>query len=277
MVASMTSFTVNDVFMKLISDELPLFQSLFLRGSGVAILLLIICAAKDQLSAPVSASDNRKIWIRSVAEALVTVLFLTALFNMPIANVSAILQSLPLVVTIAGALFFGEMLGWRRIIAIGVGLIGVLLIVKPGGAGFNIYSIFAIAAVLLITVRDLIARQISAQVPSTIVALRTTLIVTGIAGIASLFVTWNMPSLFAVLGTLCASIAIVGASIFSVSAMRVGEIGAIAPFRYTSLLVALILGLLVFNEWPDRLSLIGAALVVATGLFTLWREHRHTG
>ena len=105
-----------------------------------------------------------------VSEVAAAWLFLTALFNMPIANATAILQVLPLTVTLAGALFLGEALGWRRLLAILVGLVGVMLIVQPGAEGFTIYSIYVVLAVAVITVRDLSTRRMSPQVSSLSVA-----------------------------------------------------------------------------------------------------------
>ena len=200
------------------------------------------------------------------------VLFLWALFNMPIANVSAILQVLPLTVSLAAAVFLGEALGWRRLTSILIGFGGVMLIVQPGGAGFTVHSLAAIGAVVAVTFRDLIVRRMSPEVPSLMVALVAALVVTTGAGIGSAFIEWQPMErddftnlgwaiTFLIFGYVC-----------SVQAMRVGEIPFVAPFRYTSLLVAIAIGVFVFNESPDGLTLIGAAIVVATGLFTLYRE-----
>lgn len=274
MIGSMTAFTLNDVLMKLAGSSLPLFQAVFLRGICVVVLLAVLCTAMGQLRTDFSRKDWTLILIRGVCEVVVAYLFISALFNMPIANVSAILQALPLTVSLAAAVFLGEALGWRRLVAILIGFIGVLMIVQPGGAGFNAYALWVVAAVFGVTIRDLAARQMSRDVPSTMAALVAAGVVTIAFGIASAFIPWAPMTPVSWGFLVGAGVFIIGGYVFSVSAMRVGEISAVAPFRYTSLLVALIVGVVVFGEIPNSLALIGATIVVATGLFTLYREGR---
>ncbi|MDE0849948.1 DMT family transporter [Yoonia sp.] len=274
MMGSMSAFTINDAFMKAVSTDLPLMQSIFLRGLIVLPLLMLLCRALGQLRFDLSRQDWTLILIRTVAEMFGALLFINALFNMPLANVSAILQALPLTVSLAAAVFFKEPLGWRRITAIVVGFAGVLLIVRPGGSDFNVYSLYAVGAVVVVTVRDLAARRISRDVPSTLVAVVAAGGVTLMAACGLPFETW-VPIAAPQFGLLAgAAVFVIGGYIFSVAAMRVGEIGFVAPFRYTSLLVALILGFLVFGEVPRTLTFIGAGIVVSMGLFTLYREQR---
>jgi len=277
MTGSMTAFTVNDAFMKALSDELPLFQSIFMRSVGVLFCLTLIGLFLRQLQFRQTAQDWAFIVLRSIFEVGGALFFLSALFNMPIANVSAILQALPLTVSLAAAVFLGAEMGWRRLTAILVGLVGVLLIVKPGGEGFNAYSISALAAVGCVTVRDLLVRKISSEVPSMLVAWFTASAVLAGSGIASVTETWQPLSGLGQLQLTGAILTIISGYIFSVTAMRHGDIDFVASFRYTSLLVAVVLGFVVFAEVPDTLTIIGALIVVATGLFTLYREAAFQG
>ena len=274
MVVSMTAFTVNDMFVKLLGDHLPFFQFLLLRTIGATLFLFILARRAGAIRWPSTARDRWLILLRSLSEIAAAYFFLTALIHMPIANATAIIQALPLTVSLGAALFLGESVGWRRFLAIGIGFVGVFLIVRPGTEGFTIYSVYALLSVVAVTVRDLAARRLSREVPSLTVALAAVTAILIFSGIGAATTTWEpmLPrdwlwlagSIFAIIiGYLC-----------SVSAMRVGEIGFVAPFRYTSLLVALIIGLAVFGDWPEPLTLIGAAIVVATGLFTLWRERQ---
>ena len=274
MAGSMVAFTVNDAFMKGLSGDIPLFQALFLRGLGTVAVLVALAIITGQFRFGYSRKDWVLIGLRSTAEIGGTVFFLTALFHMPIANVTAVLQVLPLTVSLAGALFLGEVLGWRRLIAILVGFVGVFLIVRPGGEGFTIYSIYALGAVACITLRDLVVRRMSRKVPSIMVGLMAAISVT----LSGAFVTATQ-SWVPVDGTTTLQLAgamafIVFGYIFSVAAMRTGEIGFVAPFRYSGLLAALIIGWAVFGDWPVPLTLIGAGIVVTTGLFTLYRERQ---
>jgi drug/metabolite transporter (DMT)-like permease len=272
MMGAMCAYTVNDAFMKSLADEIPLFQAVFFRGLAAVAFLALFCIARGQLRFDLPRRDWFFVAIRTIGEVGGTYFFLTALFNMPIANVAAILQALPLAVSLAAALFLGEALGWRRLTAIAVGFAGVVLIIQPGGSDFSIFSLYALGAVACVTLRDIAVRQISRDVPSVFVALIAAIGVTMLGGTGSLFIEWQPFSTLSALQLLGASGFLIFGYIASVNAMRFGEIAYVAPFRYTSLLVALVLGITIFDEWPNTLALIGAGVVVATGLFTLYRE-----
>ena len=272
MIGSMTGFTVNDTFMKSLSGELPLAQAIFLRGCATTVLLFALAATLGQLRLRLPRQDAGLLALRTAAEIGAVYFFLTALFNMPIANATAILQALPLAVTLAGALVFGERIGWRRMTAILAGFAGVLLIVRPGTEGFTIYSLYVLGAVACVTVRDLAVRRMSGALPSLTVAFVAAAGVTLTFAFVAALQPWQPVSSGAALRLGAAAVSILLAYILSVATMRVGEIAVVAPFRYTGLVVALILGWLVFDEWPAALTLAGAALIVASGVFTLWRE-----
>ena len=272
MMASMACFTVNDVLIKLTDGAVPLGQLLFVRGA-LSVTLIVLCARwLGRISFRVAGRDWGLIAIRSLAEVGAAYFFISALLNMPIANVTAILQALPLTVAVAAALVLGEPLGWRRMIAIGVGFVGVLLIVRPGTDGFSVWSLYALATVGCVTVRDLATRRLSVSVPTMTVTLMAAVTITTFFGLVSTTEPWVplTPRLTALI--VGASVLIIGAYWFSVQVMRQGDIGFIAPFRYTGLVFALVLGLVVFGDWPEQLTLVGAGIVVATGLFTLYRE-----
>ncbi len=274
MAGSMTAFVVNDVFMKAVLVDLPVFQATFLRGVGITLCLIVLCRMLGQLRFDFPRKDWALIVLRSLSELISTVFFLYALRTMPLANLSAVLQALPLTVTLASAVIFREAIGWRRLIAILVGFTGVLLIIQPGAEGFTTASFYALGAVAFVTIRDLSARRLSAAVPSVTVALTAAFGVTLFSGIGSSLEPWVAVT-WPIFGLLIgAMLCLVCGYVFSVQTMRVGEISFIAPFRYTSLLVALIMGFLVFGDFPNATTLLGAVIVVATGLFTLYREAR---
>ncbi len=274
MMLSMAAFTFNDACMKAMSDVVPLFQAVFLRGIFTSLILIAAAVYLRAFKVALSRRDWMLIWLRSLSEVAAAYFFLSALFKMPIANVSAILQALPLTVTLAGALFFREQVGWRRMIAILIGFLGVLLIVKPGAEGFNSYSVLAVISVIAVTIRDLAARRLSHEVPSMTVALSAAVLVTVFGGLGALSQPWAPIGTTEAMQLAGTVFFVVGGYLFSVMAMRVGEIGVVAPFRYFSLLCALILGFLLFGEWPDEVTLFGSAIVVATGVFTFYRERR---
>ncbi len=274
MIGAMCAYTFNDAFMKALADEIPLFQAIFFRGMAAVIFLTILCRLMRQLRFDLSRRDWALVLIRTAGEIGGTYFFLIALFNMPIANVSAILQALPLAVSLAAALVLGEALGWRRLTAICVGFAGVLMIIQPGGENFSAYSMSALASVVCITFRDIAVRRMSRSVPAVFVALVAAVGVTFMGAVGSLFIDWVPFSATSGLQLAGATGFLIFGYIASVNAMRFGEIAYVAPFRYTSLLVALALGIVIFDEWPNALALCGAGVVVVTGLFTLYRESK---
>lgn len=274
MMAGMAAFTVNDAFMKSLSGELPLMQAVFLRGIGTTAFLYLLARGLNGMRLRMPKRDVGIVALRVIGEVSSAWFFITALFHMPLANVSAILQALPLTITLAGAVFLREPVGWRRMFAILVGFFGVLLIVRPGAEGFTIFSLYALAAVACVTLRDLATRRISREVPSLTVAFLSSVAVMLFGALGSLAGQWapvTTPAAWSLAG---ATVFLILGYVCSVMVMRAGDIGFVAPFRYTALIWALVLGYLMFGDWPDALTLAGAAIVAATGLFTLWRERR---
>ncbi len=274
MMLSMAAFTLNDTFMKALAGQVPLFQVLVLRGLLTTGMVGFLAWRMGALHLRIPRKDRRLIGWRIVGEIGAAYFFLTALFNMPLANVTAILSSLPLAVTLSAALFFKEPLGWRRMTAILIGLVGVLLIVRPGAEGFNIYSVYVLIAVAFIVVRDLSTRRLSGDTHSMMVTFATTVSVTLFFGAASGTEDWVPVGGTQSLLIMGAAVMVMTGYVFSVMVMRVGEISVVAPFRYTSLIWALVLGWFVFGDWPRPLTLVGAAIVVGSGVFTLYRERQ---
>jgi drug/metabolite transporter (DMT)-like permease len=272
MTGAMTAFTFNDAFMKSLGDAIPLFQAIVIRGIGATLFLIVLTMYVGQLRLDASRRDWTLMLIRALAEMAGTYFFLTALFHMPFANLAAIMQSLPLTVTLVGALFLGEAVGWRRLAAILVGFVGVLLIVKPGPDSFTIDAAYGLATVGCVTIRDIVSRMISPATPSLLVATVSALGVTLFAAVGSVFVEWQPFTGHVAFHLGGAMLFLIFGYLFSVAAVRIGDLGFVAPFRYTGLVVALVVGVVVFNTFPDPLTLLGAGVVVATGLFTLYRE-----
>lgn len=274
MCTSMAAFTINDTFMKSVTQSLPLYQTIAMRGVIALVGLGLLAALTGAFRFRPSGRDGLLILLRSLADVAATILFLEALLRMPLANLSAILQALPLLITLAAALVFGDKIGWRRMTAILVGLVGVLLIIRPGTEGFDRWSLLGIASVLCVVVRDLSVRPIQGAVPAGLVALGAAVAVTAMGWIGAGIQGWKPVSPAEAAEVLAAGLFVIVGYLSSVSAMRHGDIGLVAPFRYTSLIWAIVLGLLVFGDLPDAWTLVGAAVVVGAGLFTLWREQR---
>jgi S-adenosylmethionine uptake transporter len=272
MAISMLCFVLNDAFMKMLFADMSLYQAIFLRGLITAPLLAAMAWRKGVLMPRLVGRDRRIVLIRGLAEVGATVGFLTALAHMPLANVTAILQVLPLTVTMAAALFLGEAVGWRRWLAIATGLVGVMIIIRPGMAGFSVWSIWALGAVACITLREMVTRRLSADVPSLPVALATAIAIGLLGAVMMPVVAWQPVSTTSWALLAATSVTIIGGYLFSVMTIRSGDIGFIAPFRFTGMAWAIGLGLLMFDELPDQATILGTTIIIATGLYSLHRE-----
>lgn len=271
---AMATFTLNDTFMKLVTQSIALSQAIAIRGTLTVLALLVLARVMGVRQWQAAPPDRKLLAWRTVGEVGATLTFLLALKQMPMANLSAIMQSLPLAITLGAALLLGEEVGWRRMTAILVGFCGVLLIVRPGTEGFNGWSVVVLISVAFVVLRDLATRQFSSGLPSVTIALYSGIAVTimGYAGLA--LEPWSALSIPAVLMLCGASAMLILGYLFIVMAMRVGDVAIIAPFRYTALIWAIALGWLAFDNFPGNWTLIGAGIVVATGLYTYLREHQ---
>ena len=273
MMVCMSAFVLNDAFVRLAGNSLPLAQILFIRGLLTTVALLAFAFYNGVFSLVVSKADKWRIFFRSIAEALTAYFFLTAVMNMPFANVTAILQILPMTVTLAAAFVFKEKVGIIRIALIILGFLGVILIINPSADGFNVYAVYALIAVLLITVRDLITRKLSSEVHTllpTVSASMGVLLFSIILMVNTSLQPLNpQNSLFIFL----AAFFIIFGYYTAVLVMRSGEISFISPFRYSAILFALILGFIFFDEKPDKIALLGIVIVMTSGIILMLRNN----
>ena len=246
MIASMAAFVLNDAAVKLLGERLPLFQIMFLRGILTVMFVAGLCQYFRAWTLALSRQDWTVVAIRSLADIGASFLFLSALFQMPLANLTAILQFLPLIIALGAALFFNETLGWRRLSAIIFGFMGMGLIVRPGAEGFGLYSYYGVGAVFCVALRDLITRRLSNDVPSLLVTFFNAVGILLYSTIALLWTDWVPASPKDVKLLFLAAGFVSFAYWLSVLVMRNGDISFVAPFRYTGLLWALLVGYWVF-------------------------------
>ena len=273
MMICMGAFVLNDAFVRLAGDSLPLAQILFFRGLLTSIALLLVAFYTGAFKLKVPRKDKWLIFFRSVTEALTAYFFLTAVMNMPFANVTAVLQILPMTVTLAAAIFFKEKVGLFRILLIFLGFFGVILIINPAKDGFNMYAGYALISVFLITTRDLLSRKLSVDVSTlipTVSASFGVLLFSIVLAINTAFQPLNLENSFFVA---LAAFFIIFGYYTAVLVMRAGEISFISPFRYTAVLFALILGLIFFNERPDKTALLGMIIVMFSGIVLMMRNN----
>lgn len=271
MVISMAGFTANDMIIKSVGQSLQLGQTLLIRGCFACLAIYLMAYFTRQLR-PLREILTKPILLRSLGEMIATFSFITALFHIPIANVSAIFQALPLALTLYAALFLGEDVGWRRMFAILVGFAGVLIIIRPGTDGFNIYSAIVLIAVAGSVLRDVATRTLPKTTPSLMVTLATSIVVTMMGGVTSLIQPWSPVESIHIALLAGSSLFLIVGYFGVIKAMREGDIGFVSPFRYSVLLFAIIGGMIFFDEIPDFWTTIGSAIVVASGIYTLYRE-----
>ena len=274
MVLSMAGFAIEDMLIKIIALEMPTGQFLVLIGAGGA--LIFTAMSRRQGQAVLSADFLRpSIIIRNLGEVIGTLGFVTALVLTPLSSASAILQATPLAVTLGAALFLGEAVGWRRWSAILIGFCGVIAVIRPGLDGFEPASLFAVLGVIGLATRDVATRAAPARISSAVLSAHGFAMLVP-AGALLLCISGGATAPSALgYGLLLTALAIGVSAYYALTlAMRLGDVAVVTPFRYVRLVFALAIGVTVFNEQPDAWTLIGAAIIILSGLYTFFRERQ---
>jgi len=264
-------YVMSDIFMKFLSSEISIFQITFLRGLLVTFFLFSYCYISKASFFVKEWKDRLVIAIRSILEVIMTYTFLAALFNMNVANANAILQLIPLTVLLGSFAFLRQSPKTHEWIAVLIGCLGALIIIRPGALDFNFFTIHALVAVLCLAARDLLTVRLNKNIPSNIVAFYSALMLT----LAS-FLLSKDPMYF---GELRNSYFILYTAIFvsigyiaSVAAMRYGDVTFVSPFRYTALLWATIMGFIFFNEIPKLTTLLGGFIIILAGIYIFYKS-----
>jgi drug/metabolite transporter (DMT)-like permease len=277
MAIAMAGFTTSDAVSKYVIGDISFGQLLFVRGV-MATAIIALIAWKNGLFSQWRGLMHKSIGWRCVGELGATLSFMAALSHMPLANINAVNQALPLAVTMCAALFLKETVGWRRWIAIAVGFSGVMIVVRPGMEGFTSWSLLALLCVAFCALRDLATHSIPQEIPSLLVSTLTAAIVTVAGGLLIVPLGGWAPVSGFELGLMgAAAIILLFGYHFLIMSMRVGDISFVAPFRYTGLLWAILLGFLVFGDIPDAAMILGSSIIVGSGVYTLYRERKRGG
>ena len=264
-------YVMSDIFMKFLSSEISMFQITFLRGLLVTFFLFSYCYISKASFFIREWKDRFVIAIRSILEVIMTYTFLAALFNMNVANANAILQLIPLMVLLGSFAFLRQSPKTHEWIAVLVGCLGAVIIIRPGALDFNFYTIHALVAVFCLAARDLLTVRLNKKIPSNIVAFYSALMLT----LAS-FLLSKEPVHF---GDLSNSLFILYTAIFvsigyiaSVAAMRFGDVTFVSPFRYTALLWAMAMGFIFFQEIPKFTTLLGGLIIILAGTYIFYKS-----
>ncbi len=274
MVAAMAGFAVEDMFLKSAALQMPTGEVISLFGLGGMVIFALLTRLRGEAVLP-PALLSRPMLVRSGFEITGRLFYALAITLTPLSVASAILQATPLVVVAGAAVFFGEVVGWRRWAAIVAGFCGVLLIIRPGWDGFDALSILTVIGLIGFAGRDLATRAAPPALSNMQLGVVGFAMLT-IAGLIILVVNgdYRVPGGAGLIRVAAATVVGVAAYTALTAAMRTGEVSAVTPFRYTRLLFALILGAVVFGERPDALTLIGSAIVVGSGIYVLTQSRR---
>lgn len=273
MTLSMALFALEDAFIKQLSVGVPVYQILGMLGVFGLIMFWTRLAWRGQRMWTASMLHPMVI-ARNLGEVVGALGFVTALASGELASASAILQVMPLTLVLGGALFLGEQVGWRRWMSVILGFAGVLMILRPGTDAFQLAALWALLGVAGLTMRDLATRRVPADVQSDQLSAAAygSMVPAGL--LVAIFASKSPVVLDSTEWGFFAATVIVGVVAYAllVTATRLGEASAVAPFRYTRLGFALIVAVVVFGERPDWPTLAGAAVIAASGGYAMWRE-----
>ncbi len=274
MVLSMIGFTGGDSFVKSLSEDLPVGQIIFFVGLFGGVVFAALTRAKGHA---ILARDFFlfPVMLRNFSEIFGTICYLTALSKIDLSLASSITQATPLVVTLGAVFLLKERVQWRRWSAIIVGFVGVLIIIRPGGSDFDQASIWAVFGMIGLAMRDLSSRMVPVEMPnlrlstygiSMLIPAGLFLIALGQTPQAMSLTNWVQ---------IISMVAFTVVGYWAITAaMRLGDVSVVAPFRYTRIIFALIVGAIVFGERPDMWTLVGVAITIAAGLYAFLREQR---
>lgn len=271
MLAAMSLFVINDVFMKLAREAYPAGQSIALRACfAVVIGFALVFAARE--GDRLRLAFRPRVLQRGVIEAFCALTFGWSLGLMPLANLTAINMASPLLIVALAVLLGMERVGWRRVVALAIGFVGVLFIVRPGAESFNAAAIVAVISAILVAGRDLTTRTIGDDVPSTVVSLTTTILV-GIVAVTYGFTEewlpiWRVETVYVAL----AAVLVTAGTFFIIGAFRRTDVGVISQYRYAIVVFATVLGYAVWGDVPDLYAVFGVTLIVGSGLYTMHRQ-----
>lgn len=271
MSAGMLGYVVNDALIKWAAEDLPLFQAIFLRGCAIVVLLIILVRSTGS-AVPLARYFSKPLVVRMSMEAAGTVAYLLALTKVPLASLTAILQLVPIAVTFVAARLLRESVNVVRIAAVLAGFVGVLFIIKPGSDDFSPWFIGGLVTVTLIVVRELATRHIPSDVPGVTVALGTGTVVTALALAISAFDGWERPAGVRLGALAVAAVFLSLGYVGSINSIRRGDLSFTAPFRYSILVFAIVMQILLFRDVPDGWTFLGAGIIAFAGLLAVSAE-----
>lgn len=274
MVIAMAFFAANDAFVKLAAKTLDAGQIMLLSGLG-ALAVFLVMLRRDNTPFFSKIALYPAVVLRTLGETMGALGIVTALALLPLATVSTVTQAQPLLMTMAGALILKEAVGWHRWMAVAIGFVGVIIVLQPGTVSFDPATLWLVLALVGLTLRDVYTRLLPDEVTTAFVSAWVSLSIAVFGGVVMLVTGgWQPVSPIAWFWILMISLTVALAFIFVTAALRVGEMSAVAPFRYSRVLFAFTIAIIFFQERPTWTTWLGMVLIVGSGLYAFWRERR---
>lgn len=275
---AMVCFTSNDAFVKLLGQYVTWQQALLLRSLAALVFLTLLSPFLGGVATPArlwALARRGRVRLRVAFEACGLSLWVLALVNMPLSGAIAVNQLLPVFLMLGGMLAYGERPGPHRCAAALVSVIGVAMVVRPGAETLQIHALLAMLATACMAARDVVTRGIAREVSPVHVALLSTLAIIGIASaLVWLSGEWRPLGLRALGAAAGSGAALCLAFVLVIRGAQMGEVSFVAPFRYAALVWGMVLAWAVFGEAPDGWSLMGAVVIIASGVYLMLRERR---
>ena len=266
-------YVLNDAMIRVATEEgLDVYQALALRSLAISLLLGTFSLLRGE---PISRKQfQMPLIVRVVAELAASALFFGALVHLDFANAQTILLIVPFAVTLAAAIILGERVTWRQYAAVVAGFVGVLLVVQPATDEFSVWSIAVLASAAILVVREFATRRVSTSTPASSIALVTAVGLTMLTAAISILTGWGTLTSAALTALAVACLSLIVGYIFSIQTVRVGDLSVSAPFRYITLLGAVLFGYVFFDEIPNTLTIIGCSIIVIGGLYAIHLERQ---
>ena len=273
MIGAMFVFTLMDAVAKVLTQEIGVWPTLWIRYLGQAVLVFLIVLPR--FGKIVKTSFPLLQLARSVFLMCATMCFFWGISNIGLAEATAIMDISPVLITLGAVLFLGERIGIRRVIGIIGALIGAMIVIRPGSDVFSVYALFSLGAAICYSGYNIITRFVGAREDPW-----TSLFYTALFG-AIVFSTivpfhWQQLSMFTI--TLMAALSVMAtlAQWLLIKALSLGEASLLAPIGYIALIFATLWGFLLFGDLPDQWTVIGALVIVASGVY-VWSRERQAG
>jgi drug/metabolite transporter (DMT)-like permease len=269
------AYVVNDGLIRVTTENgLDVYQALFLRGCGMVVIFAAVSWLRDERLDRDRLS--RPLLIRVAAEVVAAATFFAALVHLEFANAQTILMLVPFAVTLVAAVVLGEDVRARRYAIVAAGFAGVIAVIRPTPTGFSPWALVVVLSAAALVVREVATRRIELSTPPVPIALITAIAITSTMGLLSAFTGWGVITAPTVLVLALACCCLVAGYILVIEAVRVGDLSFSVPFRYTSIVGAVAVGLVFFAETPDSLTFLGCALIIVAGIVAA-RDDARTG